>query len=146
MSNVSVSVKIDMPKILGKVENDRFGLFLAQEWKRLITPYIPRRTGMLEENVIINPFSITFISPYSHYMYNGKVYADPIYNAGGFTKDDGITWFSRPGVKKIPTEREFKYSREHNPQATHHWDRAAEQAGQKRKLIQSANNYLKNIN
>ena len=36
MSNVKVSIELNMPRILNKVENDKFGLFLAREWKRLI--------------------------------------------------------------------------------------------------------------
>lgn len=138
-----VKITLNMPKILNKVENDTFGLFLAKEWKRLIDPYTPHRNGLLEQNVSLKPFAITYKSPYSHYMYNGVPYVDPLYKVSGFTNDGGVTWFSRPGVKKIPdTSKSFNYSTDPNPQATDHWDQKAAQAGKKEQLISAANRYL----
>lgn len=37
----------------------------------------------------------------------------------------------------------FNFFKEINPLATHHWDKAAEEAGQKEKLITAANRYLR---
>lgn len=150
MANIKIdsyiTVKLNMPAILNKVENDQFGLFLAQTWKKLIKPYTPHREGIMENLVEYRPFEITYLSPYTHYMYEGIPYVDPVYKKGGFTSDGGITFWSRPGVKKIPSDRHFKYSRELNKQATDHWDKAAEQAGQKEKLIEAANKYLRKRN
>lgn len=143
MSDVSIDVKINMPKVLNKVENEAFGLFLIREWKRLINPFTPHRDGNLERNVLYNPFAVTYLSPYAHYMYNGIQYIDPILNVSGFTNDGGITFYSRAGVKKIPSGKPFNYLKEVNPQATDHWDKAAEKAGQKEKLIAAANAYLR---
>lgn len=145
MANVKAEVKLNMPRILNKVENDNFGLFLAHEWKRLINPYTPHRSGNLERNVEYKPFQIKYISPHSHYQYQGMLYVDPLYKVGGFTSDGGITWFSRPGIKKVATTTPLNYLKDHNPQATSHWDIAAEQAGQKEKLIRAANLYLKRL-
>lgn len=39
-----VTVSLNMPGIINKVENDNFGLFLAKEWHRLISvihPIVP---------------------------------------------------------------------------------------------------------
>lgn len=145
MSTVKAEVKLNVPRILDKVENDRFGLFLAHEWKRLINPYTPHRTGNLERNVLYRPFEIEYLSPYSQYQYYGMLYVDPLYNVGGFTRDGGITWFSRPGIKKISTTTPLNYLKDHNPQATSRWDQAAEKAGQKEKLIEAANDYLRRL-
>lgn len=145
MAKISAKVELNIPRILDKVENDKFGLFLAHKWKRLINPYTPHRTGNLERNVVYRPFEIEYLSPYSHYQYKGALYVDPLYKVGGFTKDGGITWFSRPGVKKVNTGRPLNYLKDHNPQATDHWDVAAEKAGQKMKLIKAANDYLLRI-
>ena len=145
MSTVKAEVKLNVPRILNKVENDRFGLFLSHEWHRLINPYTPHRTGNLERNVQYRPFEIEYMSPYSHYQYEGNLYVDPLYNVGGFTRDGGITWFSRPGIKKVPTSTPLNYLKDHNPHATDHWDKAAEQAGQKEKLIRAANKYLERL-
>lgn len=140
-----VKITLNMPKILNKVENDSFGLFLAKEWHRLITPHTPHREGNLERLVEYQPFAITYKSEYSQYMYYGEIYVDPKYKAGGFTNDGGITWFSRKDVKKVPSGQMLNYRKNPNPYATHHWDKAAEKAGQKEKLIIMANKYLRNL-
>lgn len=142
---VQAEVKLNMPRILDKVENDRFGMFLAREWKRNINPYTPHRDGNLERDVVYRPFEVEYMSPYSHYQYEGNLYVDPLYKVGGFTRDGGITWFSRPGIKKVPTSTPLNYLKDHNPQATDHWDQAAEKAGQKEKLIEVANDYLRRL-
>lgn len=142
MNNVKVTVDLKRRQILDKVENDRFGLWLAKEWHRLITPYTPRRNNLLAQTVRYNPFAITYVQPYSHYMYNGEKYIDPVYGVGGFTNDGGETWFSRPGVKKIPSGEPINYRTDGNPFATDHWDRKAARAGQREKLGRSATKYL----
>ena len=137
-----IRIEIDMPKVLNKVQNDEFGMFLIREWKRLINPYTPHRVGLLEERVLYEPFKMTYTAPYARYMYGGEIYVDPIFKASGFTKDGGIHWKSRRDVDKIPSGRHFNYSKDKNHQATDHWDKAAEKAGQKDKLIDAANLYL----
>ena len=44
---MNVRIDLNEPKILAKVQNDRFGLLVSNEWKRLIDPYTPRDTGTL---------------------------------------------------------------------------------------------------
>ena len=139
---MTFDVKINTPQVLDKVKNDKFGTFVAHEWKRLINPFTPHRMGNLERNVEYKPFQIKYISPYSQYQYYGMLYVDPLYRVGGFTSDGGITWYSRPGVKKVATSTPLNYLKDHNPQATSKWDVAAVKAGQKQKLIKSINLYL----
>lgn len=69
---MNVRIDLNEPKILAKVQNDRFGLFVSNEWKRLIDPYTPRDTGMLEETAKVQPFQIHYIQPYSARVYYGK--------------------------------------------------------------------------
>ncbi len=142
MADSSIKVELNMPQILDKVQNDNFGKFLITEWTRLIQPYTPHRNGDLERNITIKPFEATYNMPYSGYMYRGIVYVDPIYKAGGFTNNGGETWWSRPGVAKEPSEKRFNYRQDKNPFATDHWDKAAEQAGQTKKLAEAAMKYL----
>lgn len=145
MADNTIKVILNEPKIIYKVQNPQFGLFLAKEWKRLINPWTPNREGNLERNVVYRPFEIEYISPYSHYQYNGMLYVDPLYKVGGFTKDGGITWFSRPGIKKVATTTPLNYLKDHNPLATDHWDQAAEKAGQTEKLAKAATLYLQRL-
>ena len=68
---MSIRVELNEQQIVKKVTNDKFGLLAATEWKRLIDPYTPRDTGMLEGNVALRPFEIHYQSPYSIYDYYG---------------------------------------------------------------------------
>lgn len=144
-----VNLKLNMPRIISKVENDKFGLWLAKEWKGLIDPFTPHRNGMLERNVTYNPFEITYNEPYARYMYGGIIYGPniPVDINGNFVfpydPTKVVGWVSPK--HKHPTGRRFNYSKDPNPRATDHWDKAAEQAGQKEKLIQSANKYLRRL-
>ena len=143
MADVKVDVKLNMPRIMNKVENDTFGMVMAKEWKRLIDPYTPHRDGFLERNILLAPFTITYKMPYSHYVYYGVPYVDPLYKVSGFTNDGGVTWFSRPGVKKVPdTSKHFNYSKDPNQLATDHWDQKASQAGKTEQLGRIVTNYL----
>ena len=74
MSNGTVKVVLNETSILNKVKNNKFGLFLAQEWKRLISPYTPRRDGPLEDTAQVRPFEIEYIQPYSAYVYYGETF------------------------------------------------------------------------
>ena len=69
---MNVRVDLNEPKILAKVQNDRFGLLVSNEWKRLIDPYTPRDTGTMQETAKLYPNKIHYIQPYSTRIYYGK--------------------------------------------------------------------------
>ena len=68
-----MEIKIDLnePKILEKVTSDKFGLFVSNEWKRLLQPYEPRDTNTMSSTAKIYPFKIHYIQPYSTKVYYG---------------------------------------------------------------------------
>lgn len=105
----TIKIELNEKNIYDKVQNDSFGLFLAQNWKLLINPFTPHRDGPLEDTAQVRPFEIEYMQDYSIYVYNGEA---------------------------------FNFRRDTNPSATYEWDKAAEKAGQKEKLIKSANQYL----
>ena len=109
-------VDLNEPKIIAKVTNNTFGLYAAQQWKKLINPYTPRDTGQLEETAKIKPWIIIYdpSNPKNGYHYARKVY----YGVG------------------------LQFQTTNNPYATHHWDKAAEQAGKKTDLYRELNAYL----
>lgn len=109
-------ITLDEPKIVDKVTNDKFGLAVATEWKRLIGPYTPRDTGQLEDTATITPWTITYAPANKR---NNYVYAHRIYHGTN-----------------------FNFQTTHNPYATHHWDSAAEQAGKVTDLYNYINNVL----
>lgn len=69
---MEIRIDLNEPKIIEKVTNDRFGLFVSNEWKRLINPYTPRDTGTMEDTAKLYPWKIYYIQPYSTRVYYGK--------------------------------------------------------------------------
>lgn len=138
-----MKLKVDLNErgILNKVTNDRFGTFVANEWKRLIDPYTPKDTGIMQMSAWVEPWTIEYPQPYAAYVYYGEKYVDPKYGVSGFLGSEG--WFSRPGVKKIPSGKNLKYQK-NNPYATDHWDEKAAKGGQLSKLYRTLNNGLQN--
>ena len=63
-------------------------------------------------------------SDYGHYQYEGELYVDPVTGKGAmFTPEYGF--WSKPGVKKVPSGRPLTYSQ---PNATAHWGEMAYEA------------------
>lgn len=72
---MNIRIDLNEPQILEKVQNNRFGLLVSNEWKRLIDPYTPRDTGTMQDTARLHPFQIHYIQPYSnavYYMKNAK--------------------------------------------------------------------------
>ena len=69
---MNVRIDLNEPKILAKVQNDRFGLLVSNEWKRLLQPYEPRDTNTMSSTAKLYPFKIHYIQPYSSRVYYGK--------------------------------------------------------------------------
>lgn len=112
---MNVRIDLNEPKILAKVQNDRFGTFVSQSWKRLIDPYTPRDTGILQDTAEIYPWKIRYKGQKSS---NGKFVAAYVYYNKGANFQ-----------KK-------------NPYSTYEWDKAAAEAGQLDKLTRTLNNAL----
>lgn len=113
---------------------------LASMCMKRMDKYVPmeetgKHRGMLRRLAHIeqvgDELDIVYPGPYAHYMYEGKVYVDPLYNVAGFPirngkisfnpEDGAIEGFvSRKDVTKIPTNRDIKY---HTPGTGPHWDR-----------------------
>ncbi len=69
---MEIRIDLNEPKILEKVTSDRFGLLVSSEWKRLIDPYTPRDTGVMQQSAKVHPWQIHYIQPYSTYVYYGR--------------------------------------------------------------------------
>lgn len=109
-------------------------LFLANEMRRQMDPYVPANDMMLSQNVrtyVDGQYGIVeYNSPYAHYQYTGKVYIDPKTKAAGFWIE-GVGFRSRKGINKIPTNRKLEYLKFRHPNATDHWDEAMLKARKK---------------
>lgn len=122
---IRVIDKINMKEATKTIQSDELWFFAANEWKRLVGPYVPRKTGTLMNTTDVKPKEVCYRVPYARYMYNGILYVDPKYRVGGFTSNNGATWFSRPNVKKVSSGRSLRIGRGSNPKASKEWDKAA---------------------
>lgn len=93
-----------------------------------IEPLMPKATGdlifqtnMLNANTSGQVYLYPPESPQGHYLYEGVLYVDPVYNVGAFY-DANYGFWSRPDVEKIPSERNLTYQR---PTAVSHWGEEA---------------------
>ena len=112
---MNVRIDLNEPKILAKVQNDRFGTLVANEAKRVYDPYTPRDTGLMQDTAEIQPWKIIYRGAKTS---NGKYYAAYVYY--GYDKN-------------------FQHK---NPHSTYEWDKAAANAGQLDKLPRTLNNAL----
>lgn len=95
-------------------------LFLANEMKRLMDPYVPANNLVLAQNVRTYVSGedgiVHYLSPYAHYQYKGILYVSSL---------NGSAWASK-GEYKVPAEPEKKleHSKFRHPLATSEWDKA----------------------
>ena len=81
--------------------------------------YVPLGdTGNLRDITHKEVDSITYESPYAHYQYIGKLYV--MDNGKGAYYDPDYGFWSKPGVAKIPTEKNLNY---HTPGTGSYWDK-----------------------
>lgn len=108
-----------------KTKGERGMLWLGNEFRKHMDPYVPADSLTLAQNVSVEATdtnaTITYKSPYAHYQYEGVVFVDPLYGVGGFTKD-GTEFWSRPGVPKKKSGRKLNHSAGRHPKAQSKWD------------------------
>lgn len=112
---------IDKQKIINKLQNDRFGQKVSDEWYSLVGSWTPRDTGRTQLTAVTSPFKIGY-KPISPDSTDGMSYATDIY----------------------VNVRKKRFRKTHNPFATDHWDIRAAEAGQLEELYKRLNSALKN--
>lgn len=123
-------------KIVKEIINDDLHLFMANEMKRFMDPYVPAQNLVLAQNVSIYTERevgvVEYRSPYAHYQYAGELYV---------SSKTGSPWASE-GEYKVPTGESLEYSKFRHPLATSHWDKAAVTA-RGDDLTRAMQNYVK---
>lgn len=116
---MKLSFKLNKPvqQISDRVTGGDAGqLFLANEAKKLMNPYIPALKPGLSRNVRVyvegGKGIVHYLSPYARYQYCGKVM---------ISRNPGVKESAK--IVKKP-EKELKYSTFRHPLATSHWDQA----------------------
>lgn len=121
-------------EITGRVTGGNEGqLFLANEAKRLMDPYVPAKNLILARNVQVyvegGKGVVHYQSPYARYQFEGKVMVS-----------------KRPGVKASEKmvrqpEKDLEYTKFRHPLATSHWDQAM-MAARKDDLVRAMQEYV----
>ena len=129
--NIVGKIKVDMKPVqsimnqLGVTARGDVQKFHTANVRRRIQRYMPYRSGASIKMMIIgSPVDEPFIhvnGPFGHYLYEGKVWVDPVTHAAGFLTENG--WRSRKNVPKVKTDRDIDYDKTKNPEAGPHWDR-----------------------
>lgn len=95
-------------------------LFLANEAKRLMDPYVPADNLVLAQNTEIyvedDKGIVEYTTPHAHYQWEGELYV---------SSKTGSPWASE-GEYKIPATpaKDLEHSKFRHPLATSHWDTA----------------------
>lgn len=126
-----------IPQIVkGATGGNRTLLFMAQEAKRLMDPYVPARDMVLAKNVRIYVESghgvVHYLSLYARFQYNGLIMVSRI---------TGSPWANK-GESKVVINRPLKYSKARHPLATSEWDKAMKTARMD-DYLQAVQNYVR---
>lgn len=114
MTNEIVAFNIDQQKVLNDLGlgNDNFVQGVVDStfmhYMKLKMP-IGDTFGLVDS--VRNPESgiITVNQPYAHYINEGILYVDPKYGKGAFHDAQSGRFWSRPGVKKVPSNKKLNY-------------------------------------
>lgn len=105
----------DVNKLVAQVGLEEGGIAqkqLDESFIKHCDPYVPFNTGMTQDSAYssteIGSGEIIWNTPFSHYLYEGIVYVDPETGKAAFHDEDFGFW-SRPGIQKIPSDRELQY-------------------------------------
>ena len=108
--SVYIKPTVEIKKRLGIQEGGYYHKRLANLCMKYMAQYVPKDSGELRRKAHIEDTDIVYPGPYAHYVYEGKLWIDPV---------TGSSW-ARKGTKKIPTNIDLQY---HEPGTGHHWDK-----------------------
>lgn len=98
--SMKVISHIDVPLHLRRIRSEKLWTFAANEWFRLITPFVPMDTGALSTTTEISgekgKGTVNYIAPYSKKMY---------YNNYNFRKDKHPKASSEWDKAAAPTQK-----------------------------------------
>lgn len=112
---MSVQIKFKPPSaVLSRFVDDDVGRFAAETWAKMMTKYVPYRSGMLSQTYVTEPFKVTYIQRYSHYQWQG------------------VSQSGNP----------LNYSKDQHPLVESHWEEVAERE-HKREVAKAITEYIK---
>lgn len=110
-------------------------LFMAQEAKRLMDPYVPARNMVLSRNVrtyVEDDHGVVhYLSPYARFQHEGYLMVSRI---------TGSPWAEK-GESKVVTGTRLNYSTARHPLATSEWEKAMK-AARMDDYVQAVQNFV----
>lgn len=97
---------------------------LAVEVAKDTSPYVPMKTGVLDNSTRVEGNKVVYSTPYARYLYEGKVMVDAKTGRGPMRIVDknGNEYIRFPkGATLRPTSRSLDISTAVHPKATSHW-------------------------
>ena len=96
------------------LEGGRTQKVIDSSFMNLMEPYMPMDD---EEQMIMSMYRSTKVGSgeidintlYAHYQHEGEKYIDPKYKIGAFHDPISGRFWSRPGVKKVPSGQKLNY-------------------------------------
>lgn len=97
-------------KKFGLEENGRVQKVIDTSFIHYMRLKMPQDSGMMIANTRNpEPGLVTVETPYAHYMNEGILYVDPKYQKGAFHDPISGMFWSRPGIKKVPSDKQLNY-------------------------------------
>lgn len=93
---------------------------LLSQVEKDTSPFVPKKTGSLNQRTHIVGDTIIYPGPYARYLYYGKVMVDSITGRGPFYIQEVGYRFRRGTVLK-PTSRDLVFDKTAHPNATAFW-------------------------
>lgn len=93
------------------LEGGRTQKVIDNAFKSFMFPYMPMDSGQMITNTVIVPQGgeIDVNTPYAHYQHEGILYVDPKTGKGAFYNKNSGKFWSRPDIKKVPSDRKLNY-------------------------------------
>ncbi len=100
---------------------DKFGLdggrtqkIIDSQFMSYIDKYMPKTDNQMmiksmHNSSKVGSGEININTPYAHYQHEGILYVDPKYNIGSFYDAISGRYWSRPGIKKVPSNKRLIY-------------------------------------
>lgn len=125
-----------IPKILAEATGGpNTMLFMANEAKVLMDPYVPALNLGLAQNVRVYTEDgrgiVHYVSPYAQFQHKGVLMVSRI---------TGSPWASK-GESKVVTNKKLKYNKSRHPLATSKWEEAMK-AARMADLVNSVQRYI----
>lgn len=95
------------------LENGRTQRVIDSAFMGYLDKYMPMDSNQMITSMYISTKvgsgEININTPYAHYQHEGVKYIDPKYKIGAFHDPISGRYWSRPGIKKVPSNEKLNY-------------------------------------